>query len=269
MPAATAAAEPPEEPPGTRSRSQGLCVGKYAEFSVEEPIANSSMLVLPTMTAPASSRRSTTAPCTAARSLEHPRAAGGGHALRGEHVLDADRDAGSGPALARRRRRRPRRPGQRRSPVTVRKALHARVDGGDAVEGGLRQLARAILARGAGARPRGSSGRGGRSWYLEHGANAEVAVFGVRRDGEHLILRKDGPGASSAMTLVSGRVWAVGSTPSVSTALSASKCAQDLRELGAEGLDLGVGELDAGQLGDVEDDCSRLAKLHRYRGYER
>ncbi len=59
-PAATAAAEPPQEPPGTRSRSQGLWVVKKAEFSVEEPMANSSMLALPTITRPASFRRSTT-----------------------------------------------------------------------------------------------------------------------------------------------------------------------------------------------------------------
>ena len=44
---ATAAAEPPEEPPGTRPRSQGLRTGPYAEFSLDEPIANSSMFVLP------------------------------------------------------------------------------------------------------------------------------------------------------------------------------------------------------------------------------
>ncbi len=52
--AATAAAEPPEEPPGTRSRSHGLRVWPVALFSVDEPMANSSMLVLPRMTAPAS-----------------------------------------------------------------------------------------------------------------------------------------------------------------------------------------------------------------------
>src|SRR3982751_4721455 len=46
-PPATAAAEPPPEPPGTRSRSHGFRVGPYAEFSVEEPIANSSVFVLP------------------------------------------------------------------------------------------------------------------------------------------------------------------------------------------------------------------------------
>ena len=51
-PAATAADEPPEEPPGTRSGAHGLCVTPKAEFSVEEPIANSSMLVLPRAISP-------------------------------------------------------------------------------------------------------------------------------------------------------------------------------------------------------------------------
>src|SRR6188768_3644121 len=58
--AATAAAEPPPEPPGIRSRSQGLRVGPYAECSVEEPIANSSMMVLPRIGRPAALRRATT-----------------------------------------------------------------------------------------------------------------------------------------------------------------------------------------------------------------
>ncbi len=56
---ATAAAEPPEEPPGTRPWSQGLRTGPYAEFSFDEPIANSSMFVLPRTRAPASERRCT------------------------------------------------------------------------------------------------------------------------------------------------------------------------------------------------------------------
>ena len=54
--AATAAALPPLEPPGMRSRSHGFRVTLKALFSVEEPIANSSMFVLPMMIA--SSRRS-------------------------------------------------------------------------------------------------------------------------------------------------------------------------------------------------------------------
>ena len=59
-PAATAAAEPPDDPPGTRPVSWGLRVGPKAEVSVEEPMANSSMLVLPTTTAPAARSRVTT-----------------------------------------------------------------------------------------------------------------------------------------------------------------------------------------------------------------
>ena len=51
--AATAAAEPPLEPPGMRSRSHGLRVTWKALFSVDEPMANSSMFVLPSSTASA------------------------------------------------------------------------------------------------------------------------------------------------------------------------------------------------------------------------
>src|SRR5689334_21548873 len=58
--AATAAAEPRHDPPGLRSRSHGLRVGPYAECSVEEPMANSSMLVLPRIGRPAALRRPTT-----------------------------------------------------------------------------------------------------------------------------------------------------------------------------------------------------------------
>ena len=60
MPAATAAALPPLEPPGTRVRSHGLSTGPKAEFSFEEPIANSSWLVLPSSGAPAAASRATT-----------------------------------------------------------------------------------------------------------------------------------------------------------------------------------------------------------------
>lgn len=45
--AATHAAEPPEEPPGTRLTSQGLAVFWNALFSQLEPIANSSMFNRP------------------------------------------------------------------------------------------------------------------------------------------------------------------------------------------------------------------------------
>src|ERR687898_2658785 len=58
--AATAAAGPPLLPPGTRSVLHGLRTGLNAEFSFDEPIANSSVLAFPRNTAPCSRRRRTT-----------------------------------------------------------------------------------------------------------------------------------------------------------------------------------------------------------------
>src|SRR6202021_2745537 len=55
--AATAEAEPPDDPPGTSvvlapSRRHGLTTGPKHEVSLDEPIANSSLLSLPSSTAP-------------------------------------------------------------------------------------------------------------------------------------------------------------------------------------------------------------------------
>src|SRR5712671_3398577 len=58
--ATTAAAEPPEEPPGIRLVSHGFLVGPKAEFSVELPMANSSMFSRPKTIAPAALSFSTT-----------------------------------------------------------------------------------------------------------------------------------------------------------------------------------------------------------------
>src|SRR5271157_3159415 len=55
--AATAAAEPPLDPPGTSGtleplRRQGEVTGPKCEVSFDEPMANSSLFVLPSSTAP-------------------------------------------------------------------------------------------------------------------------------------------------------------------------------------------------------------------------
>ena len=60
MPAATAAPEPPDEPPGVRSRSHGLRVGPKRRGSVQGTIPNSGLDVLPTITKPALRMRRTT-----------------------------------------------------------------------------------------------------------------------------------------------------------------------------------------------------------------
>ena len=59
-PAVTAAAEPPPEPPGTRDGSHGFFVGPYAEFSVDDPIANSSVFVFPSSDSPRALHRAAT-----------------------------------------------------------------------------------------------------------------------------------------------------------------------------------------------------------------
>ena len=51
--AAAEAAAPPDDPPGTVVVSHGLRVGPNAECSVVDPIANSSMFVLPRTGRPA------------------------------------------------------------------------------------------------------------------------------------------------------------------------------------------------------------------------
>src|SRR5689334_23354530 len=65
MPAATAAADPPEDPPGVRPRSQGLRAGPHAAGSVTPLAPNSGVLVLPKITSPASIHRWTIVACCA------------------------------------------------------------------------------------------------------------------------------------------------------------------------------------------------------------
>ena len=53
IPDATAAADPPLDPPGLRVTSHGLCVGPYASGSLVGNNPNSGVFVLPTITKPA------------------------------------------------------------------------------------------------------------------------------------------------------------------------------------------------------------------------
>ena len=62
MPEATAAADPPEEPPGPRSVFHGLRVGPYASGSVVATRPSSGVLVRPTKTNPARRRQVTWLP---------------------------------------------------------------------------------------------------------------------------------------------------------------------------------------------------------------
>jgi len=60
IPAATAQAEPDDDPPGTNAASNTLRGTPYGERTPLKPVANWSRLVLPSSRAPAASNRSTT-----------------------------------------------------------------------------------------------------------------------------------------------------------------------------------------------------------------
>jgi hypothetical protein len=70
MPAATAAAEPPLDPPGVRSTSHGLRVTPHRTDSVNGHSPSSGIVVLPTTTAPAARSRRTTSASSAARAVK-------------------------------------------------------------------------------------------------------------------------------------------------------------------------------------------------------
>ena len=59
QPVATATAEPPDEPPGLSAGFHGLRVAPHSGLRVKLEYANSGVVVLPTMIAPAARSRST------------------------------------------------------------------------------------------------------------------------------------------------------------------------------------------------------------------
>ena len=105
-PAATAAAEPPEEPPGTSGvfapfLRHGEITGPKNEVSFDEPMANSSLLSLPSMTAPSRHRLAADGRLVGRHEIiEDVRAGGGAHVLGREQVLDAERNAFERPRVA-------------------------------------------------------------------------------------------------------------------------------------------------------------------------
>ena len=90
MPAATAAAEPPLDPPGVRSTSHGLRVTPQVTDSVNGHRPSSGIVVLPTTTAPAARSRRTTSASLGGAGRERARSPAG-H-LAGEIDLVLDRD---------------------------------------------------------------------------------------------------------------------------------------------------------------------------------
>ncbi len=97
-PAATAAALPPEDPPGVRAGSHGLRVMPHAFVLVKLRVPNSGAAVLPIGTAPAARSRATWIESAEAGALAlvEQRPVAGGHALAVVEVLHPEGDAGKG-----------------------------------------------------------------------------------------------------------------------------------------------------------------------------
>ena len=95
-PAATAAADPPDDPPADRSSAHGLRVAPNSGLTVSAFQPSSGVFVLPTTTQPAARRRSTSGESVAGgRAVgEGGRSAGGDEAGGVLEVLDAERHAG-------------------------------------------------------------------------------------------------------------------------------------------------------------------------------
>ena len=93
-PAATAAADPPEDPPGVRVTSHGLRVTPFASVAVHGKIVSSGTFVIPIGIAPAARRRRTASASAERRRPVAPGAARRRLALDGQIVLDRDRHAG-------------------------------------------------------------------------------------------------------------------------------------------------------------------------------
>ena len=92
-PAATAAADPPEDPPGVRVTSHGLRVTPLASVAVHGKIVSSGTFVIPIGIAPAARRRRTASASARRRRSVAARAARRRLALDGKIVLDRDRYA--------------------------------------------------------------------------------------------------------------------------------------------------------------------------------
>ena len=123
IPTATAAAEPPDEPPGVRSGFHGLRVTPWRYVRVQLVDPNSGEVVSPTSTAPAAAQpRGLGRGVVGDLVLEQHRRVRVGPALDGDELLHAHRHAGPharDPRPARRRRRSPR--PRARAPSTSRK----------------------------------------------------------------------------------------------------------------------------------------------------
>ena len=177
--------------------SWGLRVGPNAEFSVLDPIANSSRLVLPITTAPAARSRVDDRRVVGREvALEDPRRARGRHAVRAHVVLERDGHPGERAGIVTRRDRgidrRRRRPGRfGADEVEGVDLVFAGVDRGEMPLDDVGRGDRAVANGGGDAGGGGRDGGHAQTLQADDRGNAEPAVLGLRRGGQHLVTVED------------------------------------------------------------------------------
>ena len=258
-PAATAAALPPRRAAGhPASVSCGLRVGPKAEFSVDEPMANSSRLVLPIDDGAGGGEPLDDGGVVGRPpALEDLRRAGRGDAPGAEVVLEGDRHAGQRARVVARRR-----------PCASTASAAARASSASTrlkawISPSRASMRGEVLAR------RTSSGRalagadgGGDARARRRvtaprpriGGHPEAAVLGRRglrpapRRG-----RGTAPTTSARSTLASGYGWVIGLDAVEVEGVDVGGVVEHGGELAGVALELVVGELEAGEPGDVGD----------------
>ena len=225
--------------------------GRRRSSRSSEPIANSSMLVLPRMTTPASrSRRTTVASYGGTPALEDPasRTVVGMPSVA-RTSLSASGTPASGPSCspAPRRASTARAAAQRAVAVDVQEGVHVLVDGRDPVQVGLGDLDGAELAGGDRRGGLGGGERGsGRSCGAVTPPRRGSAAPGTGRPRRRARRTAPPPGSApgaprpARMTLVSGSACEVGGTSAVSRSPTRAIADDDLVELAGEVVELVV-----------------------------
>ena len=185
--------------------------------------------------------------------LEDPRAAGRGQALGGHHVLDRDRHAVEGRRGLAARAARVGRGGllERALGVDVQERVHPPVDLGDPV-----RCVWVDLDRGDGRRRRGPRPAAAVSRSLlvpQDPRHAEPLLLLLGRPGERLLGRQ--PGHHDVLAEDVGQRQRVGGRRDVvvGDVADGGDRLEDHRQLGREVVELGVGQVDPGEVRQVRD----------------
>ena len=255
-PAATAAADPPEEPPGTRLGSQGLRVGPKARVLGRGAHGELVEVGLADHDRPGRPQALDHGGVVGgAPALEDPRRAGRRDAPGAQVVLQGDRHAGQRPgvtaggdlastASAAARASSP--STVTKAPTTSSPAAMASRASSTTARALRSPLRTARRSRGRRLRPRGRAHGASPTMRGTRKRSSSTAGAAASTSSRSRL----GRGSSGRSTLLTGSGWLVGATPSSSRAATSAAWASTW-QLAGEPVELVVGQVEAGQAGDM------------------